>query len=197
MGGDHSVLYSSFIGCTKKQDKSKLFLIYFDAHLDVEKQYITMPDLWHGNVIRKLIDDGFVNPENIFCIGARGIVNKEWFEFAQNKRMNIFSSRDVKEIGMTQTMQGIIAKIKKSGGSVYVSFDIDSIDSSQVNGTGTPKYSGLSIADAVEAVRSLNQVEVVGFDMVEINPKFDQAGQTAIVGCEVLFNFLAFGYKKL
>jgi len=196
MGGDHSVLYSSFVGCTKGVDKDNLFLIYFDAHLDVERQYITLPDLWHGNVIRKLVEDGFINPENIFCIGARGIVDKEWLDYVKDKKINVFSSRDVKELGINTVMKEIFNKIKDTDGSVYVSFDIDSIDASQVSGTGTPKYNGLSMVDAVTAVRSLNQVRVIGFDMVEINPKFDQAGQTSISGCEILFNFLAFGFKK-
>ena len=197
MGGDHSILYPSFIGCTKGIDKKNdLFLIYFDAHLDVEKDYITMPDLWHGNVVRKLIEDGFVKPENVYCIGVRGIVNKEWFEYARNKKINVFSSRDVKGIGMAALMRDILKVIKRVNGSVYISFDIDCIDASQVSGTGTPKHDGLSMVDALEAVKSLDQVKVIGFDMVEINPKFDQAGQTAISGCEILFNFLAFGYKK-
>ena len=80
-GGDHCITYGSFRGCYKAikemyQDY-EIGIIHYDAHMDVEKDYLNMPRIWHGNVFRKLIEDGFLKGENLYTIGPRGIINSE------------------------------------------------------------------------------------------------------------------------
>lgn len=68
-GGDHSITYGSFRGFQRamkeKYPDYEVGLIHFDAHLDVEDKYLNMPDVWHGNVFRKLIEDKYLNGENM------------------------------------------------------------------------------------------------------------------------------------
>ena len=80
--------------------------------------------------------------------------------------------------------------------AVYVTFDIDSLEAAYSEGTGTPKYNGINGLKALEVLRSLNKINTVAFDLVELSPSHDTTGITAFMAWEVLYNFLAVGYKK-
>jgi formimidoylglutamase len=195
LGGDHSVTYSNFIGCLKGLKNTKLGLVHFDAHLDVEGQYLTMPDLWHGNPFRKLIQEGFLKGSHMVTIGPRDIVNKKWFDFVKDEGINLFTSKKVYELGIEETMDQA-KEILKDCSYVFVTLDVDSIDISQVSGTGTPKQGGILAQDLITCVRKLKEFPVAGFDIVELNPKYDKSGATAVIACDLLFNFLAFSFRK-
>jgi arginase family enzyme len=77
------------------------------------------------------------------------------------------------------------------GRKVYVSFDIDSVDPAFAPGTGTPEVGGLTSAEALALVRGLAGLEIVGFDIVEVSPPYDQSGITAMLAANVLFELLS------
>ena len=72
----------------------------------------------------------------------------------------------------------------------YVSFDIDGIDPSQAPGTGTPEIGGFSTHTAQRMVRQLQGLNLIGADLVEVSPPFDQSGMTAWVGVNIMFELL-------
>ena len=76
-GGDHSITYGSFRGfyraMKEKFPQYDIGIIHFDAHLDVEDEYLNMPEVWHGNVFRKLIEDDYLKGKNLYTIGPRGL----------------------------------------------------------------------------------------------------------------------------
>ncbi|MCF6239094.1 MAG: arginase family protein, partial [Candidatus Marinimicrobia bacterium] len=72
----------------------------------------------------------------------------------------------------------------------YVSFDIDGIDPSQAPGTGTPEIGGFSTLEAQRMVRQLRGLNLIGADLVEVSPPFDQSGNTAWVGVSIMFELL-------
>ena len=72
----------------------------------------------------------------------------------------------------------------------YVSFDIDGIDPSQAPGTGTPEIGGLTTHMAQRMVRRLLGLNLIGADLVEVSPPFDQSGMTAWVGVNLMFELL-------
>ena len=78
----------------------------------------------------------------------------------------------------------------------YITFDIDCLDVSYIFGTGTPQCNGLTPYEADEALRNLNELDVRGFDMVELNPKLDDSHTSFVIACELIYHFLAFGYHK-
>ena len=72
----------------------------------------------------------------------------------------------------------------------YISFDIDCMDPAYAPGTGTPVPGGLTSYEVQRILRALKIPNLVGADIVEISPPYDHAGITALMGMDVLFEFL-------
>ena len=108
-GGDHSITYGCFRGVYRamkeKYPDYEIGIIHFDAHLDLEDEYLNMPEVWHGNVFRKLIEDGYLKGENLYSIGPRGVVGRQWVDYAKEKGVNIFTSNKVKEVGIVNIIK--------------------------------------------------------------------------------------------
>jgi guanidinopropionase len=75
-------------------------------------------------------------------------------------------------------------------GPAYLSFDIDSLDPSIAPGTGTPEIGGFSAREAQGMLRSLHGLNIIGADVVEVAPPFDQSGLTALTGATMMFEIL-------
>lgn len=194
LGGDHSITYASFIGCKNGLPKNRsLGLLHFDAHLDTEKNYLTLPRIWHGNTFRELIEKKYLNGRDMVTIGPRDIVDKRWFDFLADHNVNLFTAHQVNMMGVEKIMNKTIQILNKNCDSVYVSIDIDCIDISQTPGTGTPKHGGILANDMITIVRMLHKLPIVGLDLVELNPVLDSTGATTVIACDILWNFLAFG----
>ena len=73
---------------------------------------------------------------------------------------------------------------------VYLSFDIDGLDPAFAPGTGTPEIGGLTVQQGLEIVRGMRGLNVVGADLVEVSPPYDQVGTTALVGANLAFEML-------
>ncbi|MDE1714019.1 arginase family protein, partial (plasmid) [Chromobacterium amazonense] len=92
--------------------------------------------------------------------------------------LNVLGAPWVHDNGVDAT----IAEIKKTIGDapVYVTFDIDCLDPSAAPGTGTPVPGGLSTAQALKIIRNLGDLNIVGMDVVEVAPSYDQSEITAL-----------------
>lgn len=75
-------------------------------------------------------------------------------------------------------------------GPVYLSFDIDSLDPGMAPGTGTPEVGGLTTMQAMEIIRGLRGLNLVGADLVEVSPPYDQSGTTALMAANFLYEML-------
>ena len=108
-GGDHSITYGSFRGFYKAMKERypdyEIGLIHFDAHMDVEDKYLNMPEVWHGNVFRKLIEGGYLKGKNMYTIGPRGVVGREWFDYVKEQEINLYTANVVKERGILDVIK--------------------------------------------------------------------------------------------
>lgn len=196
-GGDHSITYGSFIGVSnaihEQYPDYEVGIIHLDAHLDVEKDYLNMPEVWHGNVFRKLIENRFLKGTNLFTIGVRGVVDKKWHDFEIKQGVNLVTANDVKKNRLLYYFDYIkeISMNKKI--KYYITFDIDCIDMCYIFGTGTPQFNGLSPYEVNEAFTQLKPLDICGFDMVELNPLLDNSHSSFVIACELLYHFLAMG----
>src|SRR6188474_2699426 len=77
------------------------------------------------------------------------------------------------------------------GATAFISFDIDVVDPAFAPGTGTPEPGGLSAHDALAIVRRLTGIDFVGFDVVEVIPAYDPAGQTAFLAANLAYEMLS------
>jgi len=100
------------------------------------------------------------------------------------------SSDDIDAIGA----KGIISKINAWIGSskpVYFSVDIDILDPAQAPGIGTPEVGGWTSRELIQILRGVEGLNVIGADIVEVSPQWDNAGQmTALVASQILYEIL-------
>jgi arginase family enzyme len=75
-------------------------------------------------------------------------------------------------------------------GPVYITFDVDCLDPAFAPGTGTPAPGGMSTLDALQTLRGLRGLDIVGGDVVEVAPPFDHGGITALAGAWIMFEVL-------
>jgi agmatinase len=101
---------------------------------------------------------------------------------------NIFDARWVHENGPA----AVAAQVREIVGDnkVYLTFDIDCLDPAFAPGTGTPVCGGLSTYQALEIVRGLGGINLVGMDVVEVAPAYDVGEITAFAGASLAAEFL-------
>ncbi len=195
IGGDHSITYGGYIGVKKGGNYKKLGLLQFDAHNDTEPDVEFMPRICHSNQFTKLIKEGHLDGNNMVTIGLRGIVNRVWHDFSEEQGITVITSNEFNNQESGQVLEFLKEKFKDCDG-VYVTFDMDSLEAAYSEGVGTPKYNGLKIMKVLDVIRGLKDINVVGFDEVELNPVQDASGITSFIAWEILYNFLAIGLNK-
>jgi len=91
-----------------------------------------------------------------------------------------------------KSLEPLGTKIRDKVGDhpVYITFDIDSLDPAFAPGTGTPEICGLTTPQAVELIRSLKGLSVIGCDLVEVSPPYDPSGNTALTAANILYELL-------
>ena len=89
-------------------------------------------------------------------------------------------------------MEATIAEARRVLGNApaYLTFDVDSLDPAFAPGTGTPEIGGLTPREAQRLLRGLRGLHLVGADVVEVAPPFDQSGGTALIGANMMFEIL-------
>jgi agmatinase len=177
LGGDHFVTYPVLKAYANHH--GPLSLVHFDAHSDTwgEKQQ----RLDHGTMFYHAVREGLVRDSRSVQIGLR-TTNDEPMGF------NILDSRWVHANGP----EAVAAEVRRIVGDnkVYLTFDIDCLDPSYAPGTGTPVCGGLSTHQALEIVRGIAGINLVGMDVVEVAPAYDVGEITALAGASLAAEFL-------
>jgi len=184
LGGDHSIN----IPCIRAFDGEAPFhLVQIDAHLDfVDERHGVRHG--HGNPMRRAAEQDYVT--GLSQIGIRNVSStaKEGYEDARKMGSDIISVRQFRKLGV----EGMLARIPK-GVRYYVTIDIDGFDPSIAPGTGTPSHGGFLYYEVLELLQGLaQQGDVIGMDLVEVAPDYDQTGSTSFLAAQILLNFLGF-----
>lgn len=179
LGGDHFVSYPLLKAHARMH--GPLTLIHFDAHPDTWTPR-TGPDgsveINHGTMFAQAIHDGLIDPKKSSQIGIR-----TWVDDPMG--MNIFDSVAVADRGPSE----IVAMVKTLAGDspCYLTVDIDCLDPAFAPGTGTPVMGGLTPRELLAMLRGLEDVRIVGCDVVEVAPAYDHGGITALAAATVVY----------
>jgi len=166
-----------------------LGMIHFDAHTDLFDSYFGGFKYTHGTPFRRAIEEGLLDPKRVVQIGIRGTMyDGEDMEFGRSVGVRIIQIEEFFERGVADVM----AEAREIVGDqpTYCSYDIDFIDPSFAPGTGTPEIGGPNSFQAQQVVRELDGVNLVGADLVEVSPPFDQTGGTAWLGISIVFELM-------
>jgi agmatinase len=183
VGGDHSITLPILKALGRERP---LGLLHIDAHCDTGGPF-EGSRFHHGGPFREAVLAGVLDPERTIQIGIRGLAGYLW-EFSADSGMTVIEMEAFMALGLERT----IARIREvlGDGPAYLSFDIDSIDPGFAPGTGTPEVGGLSPREAMALIRGAMGLDIVGGDVVEVAPRYDQSTNTAHIGAQMLFEIL-------
>lgn len=185
-GGDHLVSLPVLRGLA---EKDSLGMIHFDAHTDLFDSYFDGCKYTHGTPFRRAIEEGLLDPKRVVQIGIRGTMyDGEDIEWGRKRGVTIITMDEFATRSIAEVMDRARAIVGDS--PTYVSFDIDCIDPAFAPGTGTPEIGGFTTREAQLLVRRLQGLNLIGADLVEVSPPFDDSGNTAWVGVSIMFELL-------
>ncbi|NVK59327.1 MAG: agmatinase [Rhodobacteraceae bacterium] len=185
-GGDH---LTSLPVLRALGRETSLGMVHFDSHTDLWNSYFGGQLYTHGTPFRRAVEEGLLDPKRVVQIGIRGsMYDMEDRDFAAANGIRIIPIEEFHARGVTDVM----AEARDIVGSepCYVSYDIDFVDPTFAPGTGTPEVGGPNSYQAMQVVRELEGLNIVGADLVEVSPPFDQAGGTAFLGVTLMFELL-------
>ena len=178
-GGDHYVTYPILLALAEHHGQA-LSLVHFDAHCD------TWPDdeetsLNHGTMFYKAIKNKIIDPSRSVQIGIR-----TWNDDFMG--VHVLDAPQVH----VQKPEETASTIRNIVGDhlTYLTFDIDCLDPAYAPGTGTPVPGGLNTAQALSIIRNLQGICLIGADVVEVAPAYDQAEITALAGAHIACDVL-------
>lgn len=213
LSGDHSTSGATIAGLKMANPKSKLGVIWIDAHADLHTPYTTPSGNLHGMPLALTIgEDNEINashpidaetkkywnalknigkispkvlPEDIVFISLRDY-EKEEKHIIDKHGIKVITTNEFRRKGAENVVRSVMRYLSDCD-EVYVSFDVDSLDSSISKGTGTPVSNGLKEREAEDLISKLMQVrKIVCFEITEVNPTLDRENLMA----EIAFNIL-------
>jgi agmatinase len=174
IGGDHSLMHPDVAALVDVYGKGNVGVIHFDAHYDASK-YMMGHLITHGMPVYRLIEEGLVPGKNFIQVGLRGYYpDEESFKWMRKNKLRYHTMAEVEKRGWDAVMEDIIREANEGPEYLFISFDIDVLDPAFVPGTGTPEPGGLTPRETFPLVRRLcAESNVVGFELVELNPLVD------------------------
>jgi agmatinase len=177
LGGDHFVTLPLLRG--HAQTHGKMALIHFDAHTD---SYEDGGEYNHGCMFYRAPREGLIDAARSIQVGIRTDYDRQAHEF------EVVDALAASERAIEDTVNAICARVGDH--PAYLTFDIDCLDPAFAPGTGTPVVGGLSTARTLAILQGLADLNIVGFDVVEVAPAYDHADITALAGASLALQFL-------
>ena len=183
LGGEHSI--TPGIVYAYPED---ICVLSLDAHLDFREEYNNQK--YNHACTTKRISD-YIKIENIGVLGVRSAEKQELDE-AKKQGLFFKTSFEMKKIGINNILNETKKYFKNK--KMYLTLDIDVVDPSYAPGTGTPEPFGISSFDLLEIIDFFSH-QIVGFDVVEVNPDFDN-GESTILAAKIIRNLIGNIYFK-
>lgn len=174
IGGEHLVTLPAFKAVYEKYDD--VYVLHFDAHTDLREEYNNNKNS-HATVIKRVWD--IIGDNKIFQFGIRS-GTKEEFDFALKEKHTYMETHTI------DTFWKIVSTL--GGKNVYLTIDLDVLDPSIFPGTGTPEPGGVSYRKFEQIFKILKNanINLVGCDIVELSPNYDNTNVSTIVACKIL-----------
>ena len=182
IGGEHTVTLGIMKGLGGKAKKTAV--VSFDAHLDLRKEFMGLT-LSHTTFMRVINEE--VKPAKIIEVGTRAVC-KEEMAYAKEAGIDFFTTQLVRKEGAKQIVQRIQEELIPYE-DVYLTIDMDVLDPAFAPAVQNPEADGLETHTLLDILCALCDNRVVGFDVVEIAPVYDQ-GISAVAAAKVMFEVL-------
>ena len=181
LGGEHLLTLGSYMSFPKETG-----YVVFDAHYDLRDEYANTK-LSHAAYLRRIVEER--GADNIVHVGARSFV-KEELEFLTKHKINSISDKEIRLGNATRLLKDAISSFDK----LYVSIDLDVVDPAFAPGVGNPEAVGITSRELFDMITSLENKKIVGSDVVELNPSFDN-GSTSSLAAKMISTIIAMNIK--
>jgi guanidinopropionase len=185
-GGDHLTSLPVLRALAKD---APVGMVHFDSHTDLFYSSFGGTLYTHGTPFRRAVEEGLLDPKRVVQIGIRGTqYDSEDLDFAKSVGIRVIKIEEFHARGVSDVMSE--AREIVGQGPTYLSYDIDFVDPTFAPGTGTPEVGGPNSYQALQVIRELNGIDLIGADMVEVSPPFDPSGGTAFLGVSIMFEII-------
>lgn len=190
LGGDHTLTLPALRAIAKVH--GPVGLVHVDAHADVN-EHMFGERIAHGTTFRRAVEEGLIDCSRAVQIGLRGTgYADDDFEWPRQQGFRVVQAEECWHRSLSPLMAEVRDLVGTGPGAkpTYLTYDIDSLDPAYAPGTGTLEIGGLTTLQALEIIRGLAGANLVGGDLVEVSPPYDQAGTTALVAANLLYEML-------
>jgi agmatinase len=195
LGGDHSIALAELRAAAAVH--GPLALVHLDAHADTWDAYYGVR-YFHGTVFRRAAEEGLIDPARSLQAGMRGtLYGPDDEEISGQLGFEVIPWRVLRDMSPTEFGRKVLTRV--GGHRTFLSIDVDFIDPAFAPGTGTPEVGGPSSAEALDLIRSLPGLDIVGGDCVEVAPAYDAGGVTAWLAasiCHGVLSLIALGPRS-
>lgn len=175
IGGEHTLTLASYRQfCGAK-------LVVLDAHLDLRDELYGLK-ISHCTFLRRLLEG--CGSVDIIHIGGRAAVKEEW-EYAKDKGLELYSVYGLGDASRR------LKQLAESDENLYVSLDLDVLDPAFAPGVSTPEPGGITSRELFALLSKLEGVRLMGFDVVELTPRLDSSGITAVIAAKTTITLAA------
>ncbi len=171
LGGEHLITLAPVKQMANKYPN--LTVLHFDAHADLRSDYLG-ETMSHATVMRRVAE--VVGSHNLYQFGIRSGTAEEFDYGRENTWFYPFE--------ILNPLREVVDQLH--GRPVYVTLDIDVVDPAFAPGTGTPEPGGCSSTEIIAALHMLKDLNVVGMDLVEVCPVYDQTDRTALLAAKLV-----------
>jgi agmatinase len=192
LGGDHSITLP-ILRAHRVRAGRALAIVHLDAHCDTWSDHFGEAS-GHGTWMREAILEGLVIPEATVQLGIRSPAAPDTREFVQGAGGRSISARELRGRESAEQLAGVIdevrARVAGRDHPVYLTLDIDCLDPAFAPGTGTPEAGGLTTTQVLTLLESLQDLNWVGMDCVEVAPPYDHADITSLAAATFVWTYL-------
>lgn len=187
LGGDHTIALPSLQAVYEVH--GPVALVHFDAHLDTWDTYFGAP-CTHGTPFRRATEQGLLVKDHSAHVGIRGSLYDQ-ADLLDDAELGFTAvhCRDIDRIGVDGVIERVLDRVGEH--PVYVSIDVDVLDPAFAPGTGTPEIGGMTSRELVAVLRAMRPVNIVGADVVEVAPAYDQAEVTAVAAANLAYELVS------
>lgn len=182
LGGEHTVTLGIAKGLGTKAGKTAI--VSFDAHLDLRCEFLGL-DLSHTTFMQLISEE--VKPARIIEVGTRSVCKDE-LAYAKKAGISFITSQEIIKIGSEQIIKNLKNELVPYD-NVYLTVDMDVLDPAFAPAVQNPEPEGISTTALLDIVCALCDRRVIGFDVLEVVPMYDQ-GVSAVVAAKVIFEML-------
>ncbi|WP_313164403.1 agmatinase family protein [Sedimentibacter sp.] len=192
LGGDHSTGWPG-IKALYDNTEGNIGIIHVDAHLDLVKDS-PIQGLYSGSSqMRRASELDRINTKNFVQIGMRSYNSPEHYHFIKNSNITLIPANEVFETSIEEAAKKAIEVASEGTDNIYMSIDIDVLDSAFAPGSGANEPGGFTSYQLFKFVK-LVAPYVDAIDIVEVNPMTDFNNMTSIVASKLLFDYIISNY---